>query len=105
MTVGERIRQRRQSLNLTQEELAKVLGVSPQHISVVENDKRVPSLGFLVKLAEQLGVTIDYLVSANAVKGDIVLDPIVAIKADKRLTAEAKRGLIILLEELRATGE
>ena len=105
MSIGERIRKRREALNLTQQELAQVLDVTPQHISVIEHDKRVPSFAFLTKLAEKLGVSIDYLVSGKATQGEIVLDPIVAIKADKTLTAKAKRGLIALVEELRAARE
>ena len=101
MNIGQRIRKRRELLNITQQELAQALGVTPQHISVVEQDKRVPSLTFLTKLAEKLGVSIDYLVSGKATQGEIVLDPFIAIKADKRLTTRAKRGLIALLEELR----
>jgi transcriptional regulator with XRE-family HTH domain len=107
MNVGQRIRQRREALNVTQQELAKALGVTPQHISVVEQDKRVPSLTFLAKLAEKLGVSIDYLVSGKVGKEGVVsaIDRILAIKADKTLTLKAKRGLIALVEELRATGE
>jgi len=101
MNIGQRIRKRREVLNITQQELAQALGVTPQHISVVEKDKRVPSLTFLAKLAEQLGVSIDYLVSGKATQGEIVLDAIVAIKADKKLPAKAKKGLIALVEELR----
>jgi transcriptional regulator with XRE-family HTH domain len=48
MTLGSRIRERRQELNLTQDDLAKSLKVTPQHISAVEQDKRVPSLNMLV---------------------------------------------------------
>ena len=105
MNLGQRIRKRREALNLTQQELAKTLGVTPQHISVVEQGKRVPSLTFLAKLAEKLGTNTDYLISGKVAQTGIALDPIVAIKADKRLTAKAKRGLIALVEELRDTGE
>jgi len=105
MSIGERIREKREALNLTQQELAKVLGVTPQHISVVEQDKRVPSFAFLIKLAEKLGVSIDYLVSGKAAQGEIMLDAIVAIKADKTLNLKAKKALIALVEELRATKE
>ena len=105
MNVGKRIRERREALNLTQQELAQALGVTPQHISVVEQDKRVPSFAFLTKLAEKLGVSIDYLVTGKATQGEVVLDLIVAIKADKTLTPKAKRGLIALVEELRGAGE
>ena len=105
MSIGERIRLKREALNLTQQELGQVLGVTPQHISVIEQDKRVPSFAFLIKLAEKLGVSIDYLVSGKITQGEIVLDPILAIKADKSLTLKAKRALIMLVEELKDTGE
>ncbi len=102
MTIGERIRKRRQALKITQQELAKALGVTPQHISGIEQEKRNPSLSFLSKLAEEMGVTTDYLLSG---KDSIITDTIPAIKADKSLTLKAKRALITLVEELRATGE
>lgn len=101
MNIGQRIRKQRETLNLTQRELAQVLKVTPQHISAIEQNKRVPSLNFLAKLAEQLGVSIDYLVSGKNIQGEIVLDSFIAIKADKSLTAKAKRGLLALLEELQ----
>ena len=101
MSIGQRIRKQRQSLNLTQQELAQVLDVTPQHISAVEQDKRVPSLSFLDKLAEKLGVSIDYLVSGKSTKSEVMLDSYIAIKADKSLTLKAKKSLLALLEELR----
>lgn len=102
MTIGERIRKRRQALKITQQELAKALGVTPQHISGIEQEKRSPSLSFLSKLAEELGVTTDYLISG---KENIITDIIPVIKADKKLTLKVKRALIALVEELRPTEE
>ena len=98
MTFGERIRKRRQALKITQQELAKAIGVTPQHISGIEQEKRSPSLSFLSKLAEELGVTTDYLLSG---KESIITDTIPAIKANKTLTLKAKRALIALVEELQ----
>jgi len=40
MNIGQRIRKRREALNITQLDIAKALGVTPQHISAVEQDKR-----------------------------------------------------------------
>ena len=60
---------------------------------------------FLAKLTEKLGVSIDYLLSGKAAQGGMLLDPIVSIKAGKRLTPKAKRALIALVEELCATEE
>jgi len=98
MSVGQRLRKRREALKLTQQELAKSLSVTPQHISAIEQDKRAPSLPFLAKLAEELGVTVDYLVTG---KEGVITDTIPAIKADKTLNLEAKRALISLVQALR----
>ena len=94
MSVGRRVRERREDLKLTQQELAEGLRVTPQHISAIEKDKRSPSLSFLVKLAEELGVTIDYLVAG---KEGVITDTIPAIRADKKLNLEAKKALISLV--------
>jgi len=98
VNLGKRIKQRRQILKITQQELAQALGLTPQHISAIEQDKRTPSIACLAKLAEELGVSIDYLVSG---KEGIITDTIPAIKADKRLNLKVKRALIALVEELR----
>ncbi|MCX5999622.1 MAG: helix-turn-helix transcriptional regulator [Chloroflexi bacterium] len=97
MSLGDRVRIRRKRLKVTQRELAKALGVTPQHISAIEQDKRDPSLPSLVKLAEELGVTVDYVLTG---KEGVVTDPIPAIKADKRLNLRSKRALIALVEQL-----
>lgn len=102
MSLGQRTRQRREALKLTQEQLAKSLGVTSQYISVIEQDKRSPSLLALGKLAEELGVTIDYLVSG---KERATLDLIPAIKADKTLNLEVRKSLITLVYELRKVGK
>lgn len=98
MDLGQRIRRRRETLNITQQELADTLQISAQHISAVENNKKVPSLALISELAKQLGVSVDYLVSGEE---GIIKDTIPAIKADKRLSLKAKKALIALVEELR----
>ena len=96
MNLGQRIRQRREILKITQQELAKALGMTPQHVSAIEQDKWSPSLALLPKLAKELGVTIDYLLTG---KESIITDTIPAIKADRSLKLKAKRILIALVEE------
>jgi len=97
MTLGERIRKRRQAMKLTQQELGKALGLTSQHISAIEQDKRTPSLNSLAKLAEELGVSIDYLVTGRE---GIITDTIPAIKADRKLKLEVKKALITLVQAL-----
>ena len=95
--LGKRVRERRQVLEITQEHLAKALGVTPQHISLMEQEKSAPSLTLLPRLAEELGVSVDYLVSG---KECVITDSIPALKADSRLTVKAKKSIIALVEEL-----
>ena len=97
MDLGKRIVKRRQILKVTQQQLAQALGVTPQHISLIEQEKAAPSLTLLPKLAEELGVSADYLLSG---KEGIIIEIIPSIKANKRLKLKAKRALIALVEEL-----
>ena len=71
--------------------VAQCLVVSAEVVVVDEVGEGLP------QLAEELGVSIDYLVSG---KEGIITDTIPAIKADKRLKLKAKRALIALVEEL-----
>jgi len=61
MTMGERIKQKRKYLNLTQEELADKMNVSYQAVSKWENDASMPDTAILPALANVLGVSLDYL--------------------------------------------
>ena len=97
MNLGERIRERRKALDTTQENLAQALNVTPQHISAIENNKRVPSLSFVARMAEELGVSIDYLVSG---KKGIIMDIIPALKADNNLKLSTRKAIITLVHEL-----
>ena len=98
MSLGKRIIKRRQTLKITQQQLANALGITPQHISAIEQDKGSPSLDLLPKLAKELGVSVDYLLSG---KQGIITDTIPAIKADKTLSLKVKRALIALVETHR----
>ena len=103
MGIGKRIKERRQKLEMTQQELAKAVGVTPQHISAIEQDKRAPSLFTLAKLAEELGVTIDHLVTG---KESVITDVIAAIRGDENLKLKPKQALTTLIQELyEAVGE
>lgn len=98
MSLGQRVRERRIALDITQQDLADALEVSPQHISVIEQDKVAPSVALLAKLAQELGVSADYLLSGNE---GIITEVIPSIKADKKLNIEAKKILIALVKQLR----
>lgn len=54
--IGSSLRRFRLAREISQEELAERLRVSRQHISELENDKAVPALDELVRLADALDV-------------------------------------------------
>ncbi|WP_424768326.1 helix-turn-helix domain-containing protein [Paenibacillus sp. sgz302251] len=61
--LGARIRQERQKHNLTQEKLAEKIDVSHAYIGQIEREERSLTLDTLVKISNQLAVTVDYLLS------------------------------------------
>jgi transcriptional regulator with XRE-family HTH domain len=98
MRVGRRIRTQRQALKLTQEELARELGITHQHVSRIEGEHAAPSLELVVKLSRRLGVTADYLLTGEQ---EPAFDAAGAVRSEPCLSAAAKRHLIGLIEELR----
>jgi transcriptional regulator with XRE-family HTH domain len=62
---ADRIRALREGRNLTIRTCAKAVGLSVGSISKIENGHSNMSLGVAIKLAEVLGVSIDYLVSGE----------------------------------------
>jgi transcriptional regulator with XRE-family HTH domain len=99
MTLGKRIKERRQSSGLTQEDLAKITQITLQHISSIEQGKRTPSLNLLIKIAEQLKVSLDYLVLGKQTS----IDTITALEEDDSLEDDAKKSLIKLIVVMRHT--
>lgn len=64
-SAGERIREIRERLGLTQEELAGRSGVSKGFLSDVENDKSSPGSDYLLRIANALGASVDYLLKGE----------------------------------------
>jgi transcriptional regulator with XRE-family HTH domain len=61
MSVGRAVRFARVAAGLKQKELAHRLDVSPNYLSLVENDKRDPSLSFLRKMAREMAIPLGVL--------------------------------------------
>lgn len=59
LTVGKRIKKYRESLGITQEELAKAIGTSASAISMYETGSRFPRDEYKKKMAILFGVSID----------------------------------------------
>ncbi|MDE5792994.1 MAG: helix-turn-helix domain-containing protein [Oscillospiraceae bacterium] len=61
MTLGQKIKQRRKKLKITQVELAKKMKTSQSYVSQVESDDLNPSTPMIVNIALLLNLSIDYL--------------------------------------------
>ena len=69
--IGSRINERRKSLKLSQEQLAKMAGLDRAYISSLENGKQNVTLGVILKLSEALDLSLwdlldrEYVLSAD----------------------------------------
>ena len=71
--VGQRIKTAREKKNMTQEDLAALVDISPTHVSVIERGSKIPRLDTFVAIANVLEVSADSLlvdVVDHATKSD-----------------------------------
>lgn len=61
MDLGERIKYLRLQKNMTQEQLAEVIGISRSALSMYELNQREPDLNTIIKFADFFQVSTDYL--------------------------------------------
>jgi transcriptional regulator with XRE-family HTH domain len=62
----QNIREARQMKGITQEQLAKMLGITQGAVAQWENGLTHPSFEMLPKVAEALGLTVDELIGKKA---------------------------------------
>ncbi len=64
-SIGKKIRKERIIRNLTLEQLAEILDLSPSYMGLIERGQRGISIETLYKLAIAFDVTTDYLISSD----------------------------------------
>lgn len=64
-TIGQRIRQRRNELPITQGRIQKSTGISSSNLSSIENGKNLPSAIALVELLQALACFVDWLLTGK----------------------------------------
>lgn len=69
--IGQRIREERNRFELSREEFAEILGLSDYYIGQLERGERQMSLPVLVKVANCLHLSLDYLIFGKANDGYI----------------------------------
>ena len=81
LTMGARISERRRNKGLTQEALAKMLGVSNQAVSKWERDVCCPDIALLPQLVDALEMTLDELFGREN-KAGIANDQVLPVAAE-----------------------
>ena len=100
--LAERIKQARQSKNLSQKQLAQRIGVSASAISQYESNSHFhsePSIKNLIKLTKALNVSFEWLTTGRGIKEieDFLLGEKTTYKDDHRIISLTKQQKDILL--------
>ena len=109
MDFGNRLSKLRKKRNVSQVNLSVACEVSQETISTYENNKNMPSCEVLVKIADYLGTTTDYLLcrtNSDASIYQISTNDITDDEADvlcnlKSLTPENRAKVIGYIEALK----
>ena len=82
--LGIRIAILRISKGWSQAELARRIGVSASAVGMYEQGRREPSLGLVVQLSQEFGVTTDYLLMGETSDSDPVAPelPSITVRAE-----------------------
>lgn len=96
MTLGQQITNLRKKNSLSQSDLGKMIGTSGDIIGRYERDEVKPSIDVVIKIADNLNVSIDFLVG----KTDIELDnqTIKRIEEISKLPKESKSFVYSLVD-------
>ena len=96
--IGDRIKERRLALKLSQAELGNMIGIGKSTISEWENNKRRPSIEMLYKIAEALETTAGYLLDRSR-------EPIPTDEIALQINPDFKPGEVYLDGTTNATAQ
>lgn len=87
-TTGDRIRFIREKKKMTQDQLTEAAGISKGFLSDVENNKRDIGSQYLLRIANALGASVDYLLQGEtkevvAEKAPVVIPPALSQAAEE----------------------
>lgn len=92
--------------NISQQQLAEIIGVTQQSINKYENHKIEPDIQTLIKLAEYFNTSVDYLIGHTDI--DHIIEPVVSYDLNKeeaslieyyrRLLKKQKHAVLILAQ-------
>lgn len=93
MNIGEQIRNYRKKAGLSQKELGKRLGVSQQHIAQYENEKRIPKIETIQRIAAALDIDLFDIISVSEYRN------LMKTEVNETIENDIKSGKIRLITE------
>lgn len=100
-SIGQNIKQLRKAKNLTQEELAELLNVTPQAVSKWENETGLPDISQLPLLSAVFDVSSDEILGINIQKNEKVIDEIINKSIGFGIAGESEKSVKILEDGLK----
>ena len=98
MTFGLRLASLRKEKKIAQGELAKAVGIHANVLGRYEREEAKPSIDMAAKLADALGVSLDYLIGKTDMEMDMELrDKILTIQ---RLPNEERQHVIFAIDAM-----
>ncbi len=97
-TLGKRIAAKREHRGILQKELAERAGLSVSFLSDVENDKRSPGSDALLRIADVLGSSLDYLMRGETrlpEREPLIIPPALADAAEARKWSYARTAALL----------
>lgn len=86
---GDIIKELRKEWGITQSDLAKIVNVTQDSISLWEMNKRVPDTQYIILLADYFNVTVDYILGRSDDFGNVV------VSENNEITPEEKELLTL----------
>ena len=99
--ISENLRKLRKQKDLTQEELARFLGVSFQAVSKWERNEGYPDITYLPAIANFFSVTLDELLGMGQIRSKQYLDDVFRLGHDHVSKGEYKQAVKVLRDAIK----
>jgi transcriptional regulator with XRE-family HTH domain len=100
MKFGDKMTMLRKQKNISQVELAEKTSISRDGISKYERGDIIPSVEYAKRIADVLGVSLDYLVSEDAKDEALDKEAVKRIKDIQKLPEQEKEKVLSVIDAL-----
>lgn len=100
-TIGQRIRERRKELKITQTKIQQETSISSGNLSSIENGKYLPSAVALIELSKILDCSIDWILTGESPKSENQIynnDDLVLLNYFHNMSNDDKKEILVIAE-------